>query len=162
MKTNYFNYTPDPNSQDGGSGANQKDNTHLTTTDTVYVSPDSGNTNEAFPQPGVEYDFCVDVANSSTLPSESFFVRFTLSGDQDPPKDLDFQQEAGLDANGTVKAVVHFGQFPNTFATYHLVACIYASSNPGSAINCSGSFDITINTQDSSTNTSSSGNTSDE
>jgi len=125
------------------------DDSKLVTTDTVYVSPDGGTTDEAFPKPNVEYDFCVDVTNSGDLPTGSFFVRFTLSGDQDPPKDLDFAQDAGLDAGASVKAVVHFGAFPNKFATYHLDACIYSSSAPEKAINCAGSFDITINTESS-------------
>jgi hypothetical protein len=126
------------------------DDSKLVTTDTVYVSPDGGDTDEAFPKPNVEYDFCVDVTNGGELPSGPFFVRFTLSGDQDPPKDLDFTQEAGLDAEASVRAVVHFGQFPDKFATYHLEACIYSSSAPEKPINCAGSFDITINTESTS------------
>jgi hypothetical protein len=126
------------------------DDSKLVTTDTVYVSPDGGTTDEAFPKPNVEYDFCVDVANAGKLPSGSFFVRFNLSGDQDPPLDLDFKQDAGLDAGATVKAVVHFGTFPNKFATYHLEACIYSSSAPEKPINCAGSFDFTINTESTS------------
>jgi hypothetical protein len=125
------------------------DNSKLVTTDTVYVSPDGGTTDEAFPKPNVEYDFCVDVTNTSELSSGPFFVQFTLSGDQDPPKELDFAQDAGLDAGASVKAVVHFGTFPNKFASYHLDACIYSSSAPEKPINCAGSFDITINTDDS-------------
>jgi hypothetical protein len=126
------------------------DDSKLVTTDTVYVSPDGGITDEAFPKPNIEYDFCVDVTNAGELPSGSFFVRFTLSGDQDPPKDLDFTQDDGLDAGASVKAVVHFGTFPNKFATYHLEACIYSSSAPEKPINCAGSFDITINTASTS------------
>jgi len=126
------------------------DDSKLVTTDTVYVSPDGGTTDEAFPKPNVEYDFCVDVANAGELPSGSFFIRFNLSGDQDPPLDLDFKQNDGLDAGATVKAVVHFGTFPNNFATYHLEACIYSSSAPEKPINCAGSFDITINTESTS------------
>jgi hypothetical protein len=133
------------------------DDSKLVTTDTVYVSPDGGTTNEAFPKPNIEYDFCVDVVNAGELPSGSFFVRFNLSGDQDPPLDLDFPQDAGLDAGATVKAVVHFGQFPNQFATYHLEACIYSSSAPETPINCAGSFDITINTESTSDSGSSGG-----
>lgn len=136
------------------------DDSKLVTTDTVYVSPDGGTTNEAFPKPNVEYDFCVDVTNSGQLPSGAFFVQFTLSGDQDPPKDLDFAQDAGLDAGASVKAVVHFGTFPNKFATYHLEACIYSSSAPEKPINCAGSFDITINTE-SAGDSGSSGSVSD-
>jgi hypothetical protein len=126
------------------------DESKLITTDTVYVSPDGGTTDEAFPKPNVEYDFCVDVTNAGEIPSGSVFVRFTLSGDQDPPKDLDFTQDDGLDAGASVKAVVHFGTFPNKFATYHLEACIYSSSAPENPINCAGSFDITINTESTS------------
>jgi hypothetical protein len=132
------------------------DDSRLVTTDTVYVSPDAGTTDEAFPKANVEYDFCVDVSNAGELPSGSFFVRFTLSGDQDPPKDLEFTQDQGLDAGASVKAVVHFGTFPNKFATYHLEACIYSSSAPEKPINCAGSFDITINT-DSTSDSASSG-----
>ena len=126
------------------------DDSKLVTTDTVYVSPDGGTTDEAFPKPNIEYDFCVDVANAGELPSGSFFVRFNLSGDQDPPKDLDFSQDAGLDAGATVKVVVHFGTFPNKFATYHLDACTYSSSAPERPINCAGSFEFTINTESTS------------
>src|SRR5439155_21288162 len=75
----------------------------------------------------------------------------------DPPKDLDFAQDAGLDAEAFVKAVVHFGQFPNKFATYHLDACIYSPSAPEKPINCAGSFDITINTESTSDSSSSGG-----
>jgi hypothetical protein len=133
------------------------DPSKLVTTDTVYVSPDGGTTDEAFPKPNVEYDFCVDVTNAGELASGSFFVRFTLSGDQDPPKDLDFTQDDGLDAGASAKAVVHFGQFSNKFATYHLEACIYSSSAPEKPINCAGSFDITINTESTSDSGSSGG-----
>jgi hypothetical protein len=126
------------------------DDSKLVTTDTVYVSPDGGTTDEAFPKPNVEYDFCVDVTNGGQLPSGPFFVQFTLSGDQDPPKEIDFAQDAGLDAGASVKAVIHFGSFPNKFATYHLEACIYSSSAPEKPINCAGSFDITINTESAS------------
>jgi hypothetical protein len=126
------------------------DDSKLVTTDTVYVSPDGGTTDEAFPKSNVEYDFSVDVTNAGELPIGSFFVRFTLSGDQDPPKDLDFTQADGLDAGASVKAVVHFGRFPNKFATYHLEACIFSSSAPENPINCAGSFDITINTESTS------------
>jgi hypothetical protein len=126
------------------------DNSKLLTTDTVYVSPDGGDTDEAFPKPNVEYDFCVDVTNAGQLPSGPFFVQFSLSGDQDSPKDLDFAQDAGLDAGASVKAVVHFGTFPNKFASYHPKACIYSPSAPEKPINCAGSFDITINTESTS------------
>jgi hypothetical protein len=136
------------------------DDSKLVTTDTVYVSPDGGTTDEAFPKPNVEYDFCVNVANAGKLPRGSFFVHFDLSGDQDPPLDLDFKQDAGLDAGATVKAVVHFGAFPNQFASYHLEACIYSSSAPEKPINCAGSFDITVNTE--STSDSGSGGSSDD
>jgi hypothetical protein len=143
------------------SNANTKtDDSKLVTTDTVYVSPDGGATDEAFPKPDVEYDFCVDVANAGNLPSGSFFVRFNLSGDQDPPLDFDFTQDAGLDAGASVKAVANFGPFPNQFATYHLTACIYSSSAPEKPINCAGSFDITIN--DESANDSGSASGSDD
>jgi hypothetical protein len=126
------------------------DDSTLVTTDTVYVSPDRGTTDEAFPKPNVEYDFCVDVTNTGQLPSGPFFVQFSLSGDQDPPKELDFAQDAGLAAGASVKAVVHFGTFPNKFASYHLEACIYSPSAPEKPINCAGSFDITVNTESAS------------
>lgn len=135
------------------------DNSKLVATDTVYVSPDGGTTNEAFPAPNVEYDFCVDVANAGDLPSGPFFVRFTLSGDQDPPINLDFAQDAGLDNGASVKAVVHFGTFANQFATYQLDACIYSTSAPEKPINCAGSFGITINTVDASSSAAGSSDT---
>lgn len=134
------------------------DNSKLVTTDTVYVSPDGGTTDEPFPKPNVEYDFCVDVTNGGQLPSGPFFVQFSLSGDQDPPKELDFAQDAGLDAAASVKAVVHFGTFPNKFASYHLEACIYSPSAPEKPINCAGSFDITVNTESTSDSGSTSSN----
>jgi hypothetical protein len=126
------------------------DDSKLVTTDTVYVSPDGGTTDEAFPKPNVEYDFCVDVANAGELPSGAFFVRFNLSGGEDPPIDLDFTQDDGLDAAATVKAVVRFGMFPNKFVDYHLEACIYAKSAPEKPINCAGSFDFPVNTESTS------------
>ena len=138
-----------------GASDNKTDNSKLVTTDTVYVSPDGGTTNEAFPKPNVAYDFCVDVTNGGQLPSGPFFVQFELSGDQDPPKDINFAQDAGLDAGASVKAVGHFGTFSNTFASYHLVACIYSPSAPEKPINCAGSFDITINTESTSDSSSS-------
>src|SRR5260370_38876883 len=98
--------------------ANTKtDDSKLLTTDTVYVSPDGGTTDEAFPNPNVEYDFCVDVANAGELPSGSFFIRFNLSCDQFPPLDLDFKQDAGLEAAASVKAVIHLGNIPKNFST---------------------------------------------
>ena len=133
------------------------DDSKLVTTDTVYVSPDGGTTDEAFPKPNVEYDFCVDVANAGELPSGAFFVRFNLSGGQDPPLDLDFTQDDGLDAAATVKAVVRFGMFPNKFVDYHLEACIYAKSAPEKPINCAGSFDFPVNTESTSDSGSSGG-----
>jgi len=123
------------------------DDSKLATDDTVYVSADGGETDEAFPKPNVEYDFCVDVTNTGDLPSGPFFVRFNLSGDQDPSLDFDFTQDDGLDAEASVKAVVHFGTFPNKFASYYLTACIFSSSAPEKAINCAGSFDITVNAE---------------
>jgi hypothetical protein len=135
------------------------DASKLVTTDTVFVSPDGGVTDEAFPKPDVEYDFCVDLVNAGELSSGPFFVRFDLSGDQDPPLDIDFAQDDGLDAGAGVKAVVHFGKFPNTFATYHLSACIYSSSAPEQTINCAGTFDITVNTEDSPAPASAGGST---
>lgn len=125
----------------------QTDNTRLVTTDTVYVSPDGGTTDEAFPKQGVEYDFCVDVANGGNLASGPFYVRFTLSGDQDPAWEQDFKQDAGLDAGQNVKAVVHFGSFPNEFKSYFLEACIYSESAPNNPINCAGTFEFSVNTE---------------
>ena len=130
-----------------GTSDDKTDNSKLVTTDTVYVSPDGGETNEAHPKPDVEYDFCVDVVNAGKLPSGPFFVQFELSGDQDPPKQINFAQDDGLDAGATVKAVVHFGTFPNQFADYLLEACIYSSSAPEKSINCAGTFDFAVNTQ---------------
>jgi len=127
--------------------AGRTDNKKVIATDTVYVSPDGGTTDEAFPKQGVPYDFCVDIFNAGDFPSGPFYVRFTLSGDQDPATELDFQQEAGLDAGHGTKAVVHFGSFPNVFATYYLEACIYSPSAPDMAINCSGSFEFSVNTE---------------
>jgi hypothetical protein len=114
------------------------DDSKLVTTDTVYVSPDGATTNEAFQKFNVEYDFRVDVTNAGQLSSRPVFVQFSVSCDQDPPKDFDFAQDGGLDPGASVKAVVHFGTFPNQFATYYLAACIYSSSAPENAINYAG------------------------
>ena len=134
--------------------SSKTDNSKLVATDTVYVSPDGGTTNEPFPAPNVGYDFCVDVGNNGQLPSGPFLVRFSLSGDQDPPINLDFAQDAGLDAAASVKAVVHFGMFANKFASYQLDACIYSTSAPDKPINCAGAFGIVTNTVDSATGSS--------
>lgn len=129
------------------NGNPQTDNTKLVATDTVYVSADDGTTNEAFPQQGVDYNFCVDVANTGTMPSGAFYVHFSLSGDEDPPFEQDFAQDAGLDAGQNVKAVVHFGTFPNEFKDYFLEACIYSPSAPDAPISCAGTFDFSVNTE---------------
>lgn len=138
--------------------APQTDVSQSVTTGTISISPDGGTTDEAFPKPEVEYDFCVNVANPGKLPAGSFFVRFNLSGDQDPPLDLDFLQAAGLDAGASVLAVVHFGKFPNQFATYELTACIYSSTAPDKAINCAGDYGFTINSESSGGDEAGSGN----
>ena len=71
-----------PDGQDGDTAvADAKtDNSKLKTTknDSVYVSPDGGTTNEPFPQPSVEYDFCIDIFNTGDLSSGAFYVRFAL------------------------------------------------------------------------------------
>ncbi len=93
------------------------DDSKLVTTDTVYVSPDDGTTDEAFPKPNVEYNFCVDVANAGDLPSGSFFVRFNLSGDQDPPLDLDFTQDASSAPEKPINCAGSFDITVNTEST---------------------------------------------
>ena len=151
-----------PNGDQTGSSDDPKtDNTKLVANDTVYVSPDGGTTNEAFPKQGVEYDFCVDVTNTGTLPSGAFYVHFTLSGDQNPPFEQDFKQDAGLDAGQSVKAVVHFGSFPNEFKDYLLEACIYSPSAPDKPINCAGTFDFPVNTESTGSNSSDNSGSSD-
>jgi hypothetical protein len=123
------------------------DNSNLVTGQTVWVSPDGGTTDEPFPKPNVDYYFVIDVANVGELPSGPFFVRFTLSGDQNPPLDLEFAQDAGLDSKATVQAIVHYGMFPNQFASYDLGACVYSPSAPQRPIYCAGHFGIVINTE---------------
>lgn len=156
MVKQLFYYSP---GQDG-SGNNdddtpKTDNTRLATTDTVYVSTDGGTTNESFPVPGVEYDFCVDVSNLSELSSGAFYVRFTLDDGSDGAgnKTLDFKQDDGLDAGQSVKAVVHCGQFNSDDLNYTLLACIYAPSAPEKPINCAGTFGFNPhqNTNDTTT-----------
>jgi hypothetical protein len=134
------------------------DDSQLVATGPISISPDGGTTDEAFPKPDIEYDFCVNIANPGKLPTGSFFVRFNLSGDQDPPLDLDFHQDAGLDAGATARAVVHFGKFPNQFATYDLTACIYSSAAPDKAINCAGDYGFTINSESPGDSEADSGN----
>jgi hypothetical protein len=53
-----------------------------------------------------------------------------------------------LKAGASVRAVVHFGKFPNKFANYNLSACIYSDSAPEAAIRCAGEFGIVVNTKD--------------
>jgi hypothetical protein len=133
-----------------GDEDKKTDASKLATTDPVSVSPDGGTTDEPFPKPNVEYDFCVDVTNAGELPSGPFFVQFRLTGDQDAPDlpiELNFAQDAGLDSGASVKAVVHFGTFPNKSVLYHLNACIFSSSAPEKPINCAGQFDFTVNTE---------------
>lgn len=151
-------FSPNGDQAGGGSDAPKTDNTKLVAGPTVYVSPDGGTTNEAFPKQGVEYDFCVDVVNNSTLSSGAFYVHFTLSGDQNPPFEQDFKQDDGLDAGHSVKAVVHFGSFPNEFKDYLLEACVFSPSAPDTSINCAGNFDFPVNTE--STDSSASGDSS--
>jgi hypothetical protein len=131
----------------GDDQASKTDSSGLVTTSPISISPDGGSTDEPFPKQGVEYDFCVNVANGGKLPSGPFFVRFTLSGDQDPPLTLDSDPNGGLDSGDKTQAVVHFGKFPNKFATYHLTACIFAKADPSKAINCAGDYDFTINSE---------------
>src|SRR6185312_6839809 len=159
-QTKYYSPNGDNFGSDGGSDQ-KTDNTQLKATDTVYVSPDGGTTDESFPKQGVEYDFCVDVTNTGNLPSGPFYVHFTLSGDQNPPFEQDFKQDAGLDAGQSVKAVVHFGSFPNEFKDYLLEACIYSSSAPDKPINCAGTFDFPVNTEDSGSSSSDNSGNSD-
>lgn len=142
-----FYRSPDEGDDTGSGDQRTTDNTKLVAVDTVYVSPDGGTTDEPFPEQGVEYDFCVDVTNAGSSLSGPFYVRFTLSGDQDPPWIEDFQQEAGLDGGHSVKAVVHFGSFPNEFKSYFLEACIYSPSSPDVPINCAGTFEFAVNTE---------------
>jgi hypothetical protein len=85
-----------------GAPDTKTDDSKLVANGTVSVSPDGGTTDEAFPKPNVEYDFCVEVANAGELASGPFLVRFNLSGDQDPPLDLDFSQDAGWQLNSKI------------------------------------------------------------
>lgn len=161
MKTSFFYRDPD---MDFGTadGTTETDNTAtaetdpgmLITTETVWLSPDGGTTNEAFPKQGIPYDFCVTVQNSGQIASGPFTVKFVLSGDQDPQLELSFESEEGLDSGASVLATVHFDGFENKFGIYHLSACIYGPDQPDMAINCEGGFDITINSQEPSTDNS--------
>jgi hypothetical protein len=128
-------------------GNEARDNSGLVAPGPLSVSPDGGATDEAFPKPGVEYDFCLTVNNIGKSQTEAFFVRFNLSGDQDPPLDLDFTVDDGLDAGGTVQAVVHFGTFPNKFGVYNLSGTVYLKADPGTPLRPSVTYDITINSQ---------------
>jgi len=128
---------------------NQKDNSKLVLTPNdypVYVSPDGGTTNEPFPVANVDYDFCTNVYNGSDQPSGSFFVQFTITGDDGSSNDFTFPQKAGLDPAASVLAVVHYGQFPDVFVDYTLTACIYSDSAPNTPINNCGTFDFPVNT----------------
>src|SRR4249920_328712 len=124
-----------PDGQGGDTAvadAKKTDNSKLKTTknDSVYMSPDGGTTNEPFPQPGVEYDFCIDIFNTGDLPSDAFYVRFALDDGNGKTQNLDFKQDAGLDAGQHVKAVAHFGSFGDEDIDYTLTACIYSPPAP--------------------------------
>ena len=134
-----------PDGQDAGvavADAKKTDNSKLKTTktDSVYVSPDGGTTNEPFPKPAVEYDFCIDIFNTGDLPSDAFYVRFTLDDGSGKIQTFDFKQDAGLDAGQTVKAVSHFGSFADEETDYTLSACIYSSAAPETPLDCAGTF----------------------
>src|SRR5258708_40006489 len=122
MKQDSFYFSPDLDEASSVSNAPKTDNTKLVTGPTVYVSPDGGTTDEPFPKPGVEYDFCIDVTNAGQLPSGEFYVRFSLDGGDGNIQTFDFQQKAGLDAGDSVKAVTHFGSFADQDINYTLSA----------------------------------------
>src|SRR5271167_3603278 len=63
-----------------GNATPQTDESKLRA-NTAFVSPDGGSTDEAFPAPDVEYDFCCVIANEGKTPAGAFFVRFKLTGD---------------------------------------------------------------------------------
>ena len=113
--------------------------------DTVYVSPDGGTTDEPFPQPDTQYDFCANFVNKGKLKSGPCFVKFSLIGDQ--TWDATFPLDDGLDAGASVLAVVHFGAFPNEFLSYNLSACIFSTSAPDKPIGCAGEFGFAVNTE---------------
>lgn len=143
MKPVQFYYSPTGGDAATATPDAKTDNTKLITTDTVYVSPDGGTTDESFPVPAVEYDFCVDVSNTSELASGAFYVRFTLDDGSGGSgnKTFDFKQDAGLAAGQAVQAVAHFGQFSADDDTdYTLSACIYTADAPETPINCAGTF----------------------
>jgi hypothetical protein len=143
MKSIFFFRSPlDQEGSTSTTETKKTDSTKLKTTknDSVYVSPDAGTTNEPFPVPGIEYDFCIDIFNTGDLPSDSFYVRFSLDDGNGNVQDFDFNQDAGLDAGHSVKAVVHFGQFSDDDLDYTLSACIYSASSPDMPIDCAGTF----------------------
>jgi hypothetical protein len=139
MKQNFFYLSLDGEAG-GGSNTQKTDSTKLVTGPTVYVSPDGGTTNEPFPKPGVQYDFCIDVTNGSQTPSGEFYVRFSLDDGNGNVQTFDLQQEAGLDAGHSVNAVIHFGPFVDQDINYTLSACAYSPSAPDTAISCAGTF----------------------
>jgi hypothetical protein len=140
MKQNSLYFSPDVDEASSVSTASKTDNSKLVTGPTVYVSPDGGTTDEPFPKPSVEYDFCIDVTNAGQLSSGEFFVRFSLDDGNGNIQTFDFQQQAGLDAGHSVKAVIHFGAFGDQDINYTLSACVYSPSAPDTPITCAGTF----------------------
>jgi hypothetical protein len=140
MKQSFLYLSPNGDATGGGSSVPKTDHTKLVAGPTVYVSPDGGTTNEPFPKPSVEYDFCIGVSNAGQLPSGEFYVRFTLDGGNGNIQPFDFQQKAGLDAGQSVNAVAHFGSFADADIDYTLSACVYSPSAPDTAISCAGTF----------------------
>jgi hypothetical protein len=110
--------------------------------DTAFVSPDGGKTDEAFPAPDVEYDFCTFIANTKKLPSGPFFVRFTLSGDLSWEKDV--PQDDGLKAGDSFLAVVHYDDKFAVDNDCSLVACVYSKAEPDAPIHCGGEFGFVV------------------
>jgi hypothetical protein len=130
----------------GGDDKPKTDDSGLAGVGTVYVSPDGGKTDEAFPKPEVEYDFCAKIVNAGKLPSSPFFVLFELTGTEDWQDRFD--QEAGLKPGGKVTAVVHFGKFANPkklTADYYLTAHIHLADDPDTPIGGTGDFGIVVN-----------------
>lgn len=128
---------PAPSPTGAGKTAGPTDDTGLRAYDTVYVSPDGGETDEPFPEPDVEYDIAVHLRNTAKLPSGPCIVVFKLSGSKTWDAKVPF--EDGLKAGEDVRAAAYYGKFDDG-QECTLSACVYKESDLNTPISCAGEF----------------------
>lgn len=130
----FFLHTPVTDAAGSGDRPSEaSDGSRLTPVGAVYITPDDGSTDETTPTPGINYSFCLNIANVGSVPSVPFFVRFRLAGQihleggLNIPYSFDheFTKDEGLSAGSTFRALAYFGAFQNEEASFQLEACVY-------------------------------------